>query len=80
MGTEIDIVEVKAVQQDGLVVIAPDRSAWLTFAKPWWDIASWLWYLLSPNETRWMVIAREGKKTRIRALKLASDHFTIGKP
>ena len=65
----------------GLVLVDREDGCWLTFCRPWWDLASWLWWLLAPGETAW-VLCRTGSggRLRIRAKRVASAHARIGTP
>lgn len=80
MSTSVEIVGTHAHHANGLVFIAPDRSVWRTFRRPWWDIASWAWWWLSPGPKKWLVVRRDDVKVRVRAVRLAPDHIMIGQP
>jgi hypothetical protein len=77
-GTSVDIVEVRSAKAHRLTLIDKEGRVWLTFSRPWWDIASWFWWFLSPGAKRWIILRREGKKTRVRAMKMSDASYRIG--
>ena len=75
----VEIVEAQAYRQHGLLLLEASGAAWLTFSRPWWDAASWLWFWLAPGPKKWVHVRREdGRKVRIRAVRLAKTHVRIG--
>jgi hypothetical protein len=66
---------------DALALIDGQGRVWRTFVRPWWDIASWLWWWLFPGDKKLVQVRQEGgKRTRIRAVKIADKHVRIGSP
>jgi hypothetical protein len=78
MGTDFEIVHTEGKQTDGLVFLDPKGGVWLTFLRPWWDLASWLWWVLSPGPKRWLVVTHDKKKVRVRAVQVAPSHIRMG--
>lgn len=77
----VEIIESRAYEVHGTVLIEPNDSVWYTFCRPWWDIASWLWWWLMPGQKKWVVVRREtGKRVRVPAVRIAKTHVRIGTP
>ncbi len=80
MGTNIEIVEANAYAHHGLVLIDAEDNVWRTFSRPWWDLAALFWWWLQDGEKKWVQIkCADGKKVRLRAVRLASSFLRIGK-
>lgn len=77
-GGPIEIVDVVAFEVDGLALLDSHGAVWRTFARPWWDISSWLWWWLTPGRKQWVQLRRPEGKVRIRAVRLSSRHVRIG--
>lgn len=73
----IEIVHTDAWHVHGLVLIK-DGAAWWTFARPWWDLASWLWWALTPGRKQWVMIRSQGKCVRVRSVRLAPSTLRVG--
>lgn len=77
--TTIEFVGDDGQTVNGIALIDRDGRVWRTFARPWWDIASWLWWWLSPGEKKWVVVRRVDRtKVRVRAVRLARKHVRVG--
>lgn len=77
----IELIETQAIHVDGFALVDAKGAVWRTFARPWWDIASWLWWWLSPGEKKWVQVRKDdGQKVRIRAVKLSGRHIRVGTP
>jgi hypothetical protein len=74
------IVYVQAFPQHGLAVVFPDDSVWVTVAVRWWDLATQLWWWLSPADKKgWLILTTaDGNKVRSRAIRIATRHLHIG--
>lgn len=73
----VNIVERTGHSVHGLALLEMD-SVWLSFSRPWWDLRAWLWWLLSPGEKKWMLIRKNGRIHRIRAVRLTKNLLRIG--
>ena len=77
--SEIRIVETQTHHVNGIALIEESGAVWFTFSRPWWDLASWLWWLLAPGEKRWAHIRDDNnKKVRIRAVHMATKYLKVG--
>lgn len=75
----IEIVEAQAHHVHRIAAIDASGAVWPTFSRPWWDIASWAWWLLMPGPKKWIQIRQaSGRKVRVRAVRLAKSHIRIG--
>jgi hypothetical protein len=78
--TGVIIVELDASDCTGIAMTDSDGRIWVTFSRPWWDIASWLWFWLMPGETKWVMLKkRSGTFVRIRAKQIASQLVRVGR-
>lgn len=76
----IEIVARASHDVDGLALIDARDQVWRTFARPWWDVASWLWFWLAPGARRWVLVRdASGKRVRVRAFRVAKRHVRIGR-
>jgi len=75
-----EIVSTDAFAIDGLTFIASDDSVWLTFLRPKWDVASWLWWWLYPGKKGFVLLRIRGEKLRVRTrcVRVASTHVRLG--
>lgn len=79
MGDQIEIVAAKAQKSHAMALIDKQGALWFTFSRPWWDLASWVWWLLTPGQKQWVILRKEsGRKVRIRAVRLTGTHVRIG--
>ena len=77
--TTIEFVGDDGQSMDGVALIDTEDRVWRTFARPWWDIASWFWWWLAPGRKVWVVLRRaDASKVRVRAVLLARRHVRIG--
>jgi hypothetical protein len=77
----IEVVDTQAYNVDALALIDIEGGVWRTFARPWWHLASWLWWFLFPGDKKMVQVRQEGgKKVRIRAVRVATKHVRVGKP
>lgn len=75
----VEIVERRALREHRTVLLDQHEHVWLTFARPWWDLASWFWFWLSPGTKKWMVVrCASGKKVRIRAIRISRKVVRMG--
>ena len=77
-GTTVEIVEVRNEHVHGLMLIDEKDQVWLTFVRPWWDLASWAWWHLSNGSKRWIIIRRGGEELRVRAVRLSRTYYRMG--
>lgn len=76
----VEFVDVDARPVNGLALIDGQGRVWRTFSRPWWDIASWLWWWLTPGDKCWVQVRRaDESKVRVRAAMLATNHVRVGK-
>lgn len=59
-------------------VMLVENEVWLTMSTPWWDLASWVWWWLTPGRTRWLIVRGESGRARVRAKRIAKRHFRKG--
>ena len=75
---QVEIVGREAFASHRTLLLEPDGAAWLTFARPWWDLASWIWWLCMPGERKWVLVRRDdGRRVRIRAVRVARRHVRL---
>ncbi len=75
----IEIIETRVYEADRLAIITMNDAVWLTFERPWWDIASWIWWWLSPGKKAWLLLQPPcGRRFRIRAMKVAKSYVRVG--
>jgi hypothetical protein len=74
------IVEMDGSDCTGIAMSDASGQVWITFARPWWDLASWLWYFLMPGKSKWVFLRKtSGTKVRIRAKNIADKLIRIGR-
>jgi len=68
----------KAQLAEPQVLIRGDGTVWLLIALNWWDIATVLWWFLTPSDKRSKVRIRlEGDMSvRCHAIRVARKHYT----
>lgn len=77
--SKVEVVEMRAYEMHGMVIIRHDDSSWYTFCRPWWDLSSWLWWWLMPGEKGQVVLTHSsGKKVRMPAVRLSKSHLRLG--
>jgi hypothetical protein len=75
---QIDIIDMKSDGAHGIVIIDSEGACWLTFSRPSWDLASHIWFWLSPGVKKWIIVRHtNGRKTRVKAVCLANNHVRI---
>ncbi len=76
---QVELVTRAGFRMHGLAMVARDGSVWLTFARPWWDLAAWFWYWLTPGERKWTLLRRgDGSRVRVRASRVSEQHIMVG--
>lgn len=79
MSAPVELIETEAFDKDGLALIDKNGSVWRTHARPWWDLASHIWWWLMPGEKKWVLLrSKTGERVRIFAKKVAEKHVKIG--
>lgn len=74
-----EIVGAASYSAHRLAIQEHDGSVWLTFCRPWYDLASWLWWALTPGKRAWLLVRREdGRRQRVRAVRLARNVVKMG--
>ena len=64
----VEIVHTEAANVSGLAVVSSRDEVWVTFHEPWWHLASWIWWALSPGKKAWLLIGTaDGRRVRVRA-------------
>ena len=77
----LEISETEAFHVDGLALITRKDAVWVTFSRPWWDLAAWLWWFLFPGRKKWVkVLLGSGERVRIRAVRVADRFVRLGTP
>jgi hypothetical protein len=76
------IVETHAYDAHRTVLIDSQDRAWVTFCAPWWDLASWVWWWLTPGKASWLVVdVRRGErviKARVHAKRVGRKTVHLG--
>lgn len=68
----IEVINMSVHNKDGLIVVAPDGSVWMTLDRPWWDPVGWArWYGLC-GKRAWLIIGTANGKVRVKAVRLSS--------
>jgi hypothetical protein len=77
--TDVEIVEIDATNHTGLAMIDVQGQVWITFARPWWDLAHWFWWWLVPGKKKMVLLRKKtGDRVRIRACCVAEAHVRVG--
>jgi hypothetical protein len=60
-------------------MIAGDDSVWVAMRPRWWDLATWLWWWLTPSErkARVQLLRDDGVSVRCYAVCLSKRHIRI---
>ncbi len=64
-------------KQSSIALVDISGAVWITFSAPWWDISSWIWYLLCPGEKRIVMLRKGSGNVRVRAVMIADRHIEI---
>lgn len=78
--THVEVVEIDATDTTGLALLDKSGQVWLTFARPWWDISSWLWWWLTPGRSAFVLLRKSTGRVRVRAKQVAKRQVQIGSP
>lgn len=79
MSATIEFIGDDGQAVDGIALIEINGQVWRTFARPWWDLSSLLWWWLMPGQKKWVQLRRADKsKVRVRAILLARKHVRLG--
>lgn len=64
-----------------LALISADNSVWIVVYLHWWDLATWLWWFLTPYDARSIIrlSLTNGQTVRTMAVRVASRYIKIGK-
>ena len=80
MSRTIEFVGDDGQPVNGIALIEANGQVWRTFARPWWDLASWFWWWLTPGKRKWVQVRRvDDSKVRVRAVLLARKHIRVGR-
>jgi hypothetical protein len=64
---------------DTVCVIDKDDRVWRLFNQPWWNVAAWLWWVLTPGRKCWLIVALgQGEKVRMRACCIGERYVRMG--
>ena len=70
----VEIVHTASKSVNRLAVVTPLDEVWVTFQQPWWHLASWLWWFLSPGKKAWILVSTaDGRRVRVRACRVAKN-------
>lgn len=60
---------------------AVDREGhvWHTFYAEWHEVGAWIRWYLTPGVKKWVMIAKNNKKYRVRAVRLSKSVIYLGK-
>ena len=60
-------------------LIDSSGAVWACVSAPWWDLATWIWWLLAPSSRRrWAILkGADGTHFRSRAIRIADKHVRI---
>ena len=74
-------IEIATEGAQDLALISNDDAVWLVVSLRWWDLATWLWWLLCPSDRKaWVRLSlSSGRTFRLRALRVASRHLRVGR-
>jgi len=78
--THVEIVEIDAGDMGGISLHDTSGQVWLTFARPWWDISSWLWWWLTPGRSAFALLRKPAGRVRVRIKRVATKQVHIGPP
>jgi hypothetical protein len=78
--THVEIVEIDANDTNGVAMLDASGQVWLTFARPWWDISSWLWWWLTPGRSAFALLRKPTGRVRVRVKRVATTQIRIGSP
>ena len=62
-----------------VALVDPKGAVWACVSAPWWQLATWLWWLLAPAERRgWMILhTSDGRRIPTRAIRIADEHIVV---
>ena len=75
----VDIVEARAFAVNGTVLVDKEGQVWLTFAARWSDVGAWVRWWLTPGTKKWVLIKKNERKYRIRAVRLSKAVVYLGR-
>lgn len=75
----MDIVETKAFAASGMVLVDREGHVWHTFYAEWHEVGAWIRWYLTPGVKKWVMIAKNNKKYRVRAVRLSKSVIYLGK-
>lgn len=79
MSTPVEIVESRAVRLHRVAIVDRHGHVWVTFSRPWWDLAAWAAFWLMPGKRDWVLLRRRnGRRARVRAVRIAREHVRGG--
>ena len=65
----------------GTALVAEDGSVWIAVVPRWWDIATRLWWWLTPSHRKaWVTLSTKEGKIRAKAVLIALQNVRIGSP
>jgi hypothetical protein len=75
---QVEFVDMDGMPVHGLALLGAGGDIWVTFYRPWWDVASWLWYWLSPGKKAWTQVRKaDNGKVCVRAVRVAKKHIRV---
>lgn len=77
--SQVKHIEVEAGTVKDLALIDGADSIWLVTPLRWWDLATWLWWLVTPSDKRATVTLtnRVGVKFKCKAVRVATRHVRV---
>lgn len=78
--SDIKILQTQQHHVDGIALVDAEGAVWRTFSRPWWDIASWLWWALMPGQRALVQLRCATGLVRVRAVRISGTCVRIGSP
>lgn len=77
--TDLRVIGFDAREFTGTALLASDDSIWIAVHLRWWDVATALWWWLTPTDKKAYVILHTtaGRRVRTRAIRVARRHVRI---
>ena len=65
-----------------LALISADNAVWLVVPLRWWDLATLLWWFLTPidKKAKAKLTLGDGMKVQVRLVRVATKHARVRNP
>jgi hypothetical protein len=76
---QVKSLEIEAGTVKDLALIDQTDGIWLVYPLRWWDLATWIWWHVTPSDRRATVTLtnRAGVKFKCKAVRVAARHVRV---